>query len=66
MVTTITISEDVKNDLIEFGSKGEIYNQVLRKILNDVKERQLEIILMDDKDCVPIEAALERAKKRWQ
>jgi len=66
MNTTISISEDVKKEIIKFGAKGETYNQILRRILDNAKERQLQELLMDEKDCVPIDDALKRAKKRWQ
>ncbi|MBS3108220.1 hypothetical protein J4468_04915 [Candidatus Woesearchaeota archaeon] len=66
MNTTISISKDLRDNLIEFGSKGETYDQILRRILDNAKERQLQELLMDEKDCVPIEDALKRAKARWQ
>ena len=66
MNTTISISDDVKKDIIEFGSKNETYDQILKRILKSFKERQLQELLMDDTDCIPIKEALARAKNRWQ
>ena len=66
MNTTIAISTDIREDIKEFGSKGETYDEILRKLLNNAKERQLQELLMDESDCIPIEDALKRAKKRWQ
>ena len=66
MNTTIAISDDIRDEIKEFGSKGETYDQILRKLLASAKERQLQELLMDESDCVPIGQALERAKKRWR
>jgi len=66
MNTTISISKEIKEELIEFGSKGETYNQILTRILDSAKQRQLQDLLMTEHNCVPIEDALARAKKRWQ
>ena len=66
MNTTISISEETRDEIREFGSKGETYDEILERLLKSAKERQLQELLMDEKGCVPIEDALERAKKRWQ
>ncbi len=65
MNTTIAISEDTKDMIKEFGNKGETYDEILTKLLNSAKDRQLHDLLMDTKGTVPIKDALERAKKRW-
>ncbi len=65
MTTTIAVSETVRDQLKEFGNKGETYDEVLSRLLNSARERQLQELLMDTTNCVPIEEALSRAKKRW-
>lgn len=65
MNTTIAISTDIREQLKEFGTKGETYDEILAKLLTSAKERQLQELLMDTTNCVPIEEALSRAKKRW-
>lgn len=66
MNTTIAISAETKEGIMEFGSKGETYDEILERLLKSARERQLQELLMDEKDCVPVEEALERARKRWQ
>lgn len=66
MATTIAVSTDIRNQLKEFGSKGETYEDILVRLIHNAKERQLQELLMDTSNCVPIEEALSRAKKRWQ
>ena len=63
MNTTISISKDVRNGIIEFGSKNETYDQILKRILKSVKERQLQELLMNETDCITIEEARKRLKK---
>ena len=66
MNTTIAVSSEVRDQIKEFGKKGERYDEILARLLNSAKERQLQELLMDEKDTTPIEVALDKAKKRWQ
>lgn len=65
MNTTISISKETKQHIIEFGNKGETYNEILERILASVKERQIQAILMNEKNTIPIKEAIDKAKKRW-
>ena len=64
--TTIAVSAEIRDQIKEFGNKGETYDEVLARLLNSAKERQLQELLMDETNCVTAEEALSRAKKRWQ
>lgn len=66
MNTTICVSKDMRDKIKEFGNKGDTYTDILEKLYKSAKERQLQDLLMDESNCVPIEDALKRAKKRWQ
>jgi hypothetical protein len=66
MNTTIAIPNELRDQLKEFGSKGETYGDILERLLNSAKERQLQELLMDETNCVPVSEALARAKKKWQ
>ncbi|MAG45622.1 MAG: hypothetical protein CMH63_02515 [Nanoarchaeota archaeon] len=66
MNTTISITRQVQEQITEFGTKGETYNDILARILNRAKERQIQEILMDEKGTVTVKEALAEAKKRWQ
>jgi len=64
--TTIAITQKVKEEMSEFGNKGETYSDIIMKLVTSAKERQLDDILYNEEDSIPIEEALENAKKRWQ
>jgi len=66
MSTTMAVSEEVKEELKSFGSKGETYDDILRKIIEVAKERQLEVLLMDESNTDSMNNALKRAKSKWQ
>ena len=64
--TTIAITKDLKNRIVEFGNKGETYSQILERLLKSAIERQLHDILMNEEGTISIEEALAKAKKKWQ
>ena len=66
MNTTISISSEVRDKIKEFGNKGDTYTDILNKLYESAKQRQLQDLLMDTSNCIPIEDALKRAKKKWQ
>jgi hypothetical protein len=66
MNTTIAISTGIREQIKEFGNKGETYDEILARLLQSAKDRQLQELLMNTEDCVKIDEAIERAKKRWQ
>ena len=66
MNTTISITKEIRDKIKEFGSKGDTYSDILEKLYESAKQRQLNDLLMDQTGCVPIEDAINRAKKRWQ
>jgi predicted CopG family antitoxin len=66
MSTTIAISNEIREQLKEFGTKGETYNEILARLIKSAKERQLQELLMSTEDCITIDQAIKRAKKKWQ
>tara|TARA_Y100000034_G_C6577300_1_gene250385 strand:- start:197 stop:400 length:204 start_codon:yes stop_codon:yes gene_type:complete len=66
MNTTISISKENKKQIMEFGNKGETYDEILGRVLNSAKERQLQELLMDEKDTISVRDALDEAKRKWQ
>jgi len=65
-MTTIALPNELKDQLQEFGSKGEKYSDIIGRLLKCAKERQLQEILLSEEDCIPIEDALKRARAKWQ
>lgn len=64
--TTIAIPKQIKQEIMEFGNKGETYSDIILKLLKSAKQRQLQDLLMSEDNTIPIEDALENAKKKWQ
>lgn len=63
--TTIAIPKNLKEQMQEFGSKGETYSEIIARLIKSAKERQLHDILMDEKGFIPIEEAIKEAEKKW-
>ena len=66
MVSTMAVSEKVKEEIKSFGVKGETYDAILRKLVEIAKEKQLQMLLMDESNTDSVANALERAKAKWQ
>ena len=64
--TTIAISNEIKEQIKEFGNKGETYSQILTKLIASAKKRQLQELLMSEEDTIPIDEAIKNSKRRWQ
>ena len=64
--TTISVSNEIKEKIKEFGNKGETYSDVIERLVKSARERQLHDLLMDEENTIPVEKALQNAKKRWQ
>lgn len=63
--TTIAVSSYVRDMIKEFGNKGETYSEVISRLLESAKKRQLQDLLMDEEDTIPIDEAISNSKKRW-
>jgi len=61
--TTITVSKSVKEQLKEFGNKGETYSEILAKLIESAKKRQLHDLPMNEEDSISIDEAIKNAKK---
>jgi len=64
--TTIAISNEIKELIKEFGNKGETYSDIIKRLLESAKERQLHDLLMNEEGTISIGDALENAKKQWR
>lgn len=63
--TTIAITNEIKDKLREFGNKGETYSEILARILESARKRQLHDLLMNEEGTVSIGEARKRLDKRW-
>jgi predicted CopG family antitoxin len=64
--TTIAISNKIRDEIKEFGNKGETYSEIIAKLIVSAKKRQLHDLLMNEEDTISIEEAIENSKKKWQ
>lgn len=63
--TTIAVSNKIKEEIKEFGSKGETYSEILARLLASARKRQLHDLLMNEEGTIPIEEAIVESKKKW-
>jgi len=66
MNTTISIPKELCERIKEFGYKGETYSDIISRLYDSAKERQLHDLLMDEKGTISVEEALKKAKTKWQ
>ena len=64
-ITTIQLSTDMKEKIASFGTKGESYEVILRRIYSLAIKEQLREFLMSEEGFVPIEEAIKEADKKW-
>ena len=64
-ITTIQLSKETKDKISSFGTKGESYDAILKRIYSLAVKEQLKDFLMSDEGFLPIEEAIEEADKKW-
>ena len=64
--TTIALTREAKEKMQEIGYKGESYSNLIIRLVESAKKRQLHDFLMNEEGCIPIEQAIKNAKdKKW-
>lgn len=66
MTSTIQLSKETKDLLGSFGTKKETYEDIIKRVYALAVKEQLREFLMSSENTIPIEEAIERAKKRWR
>lgn len=64
--TTIAITREIQEEIRGFGSKGETYSEIIARLIESAKTRQLHDLLMNEEYTVSIEEAIDSSKKRWR
>jgi len=64
-ITTIQLSKETKDKISSFGTKGESYDEILKRIYSLAVKEQLKEFLMSDEGFIPIEDAIKEADKKW-
>ena len=63
--TTIQLSTEIRDKISSFGSKGESYDEILRRIYELAVKDQLREFLMSDEGYISIEEARKELNKKW-
>ena len=66
MASTISISNEMKDNLKNLGRAGESYEDVIKRMYELTKKQILLHYLYDDKECISIDEAIKEAKEKWQ
>ncbi len=64
-ISTIQLSKEIKKKISSFGSKGESYDDILKRIYSMAVKEQLRNFLMSDEECITIEEARKELDKKW-
>jgi predicted CopG family antitoxin len=65
MITTISISTELKEKLRNLGRTGDSYEDVIRRMYDVTSKNLLLTYLYDTSDAVDINEAITEAKKKW-
>lgn len=63
--TTIAVTNEIRDKIKEYGNKGETYSEIIGKLLESAKKRQLQDLLMDDRNTISMKQARIEANKLW-
>ena len=64
-MTTIAILPELKERIQEFGNKGETYSQIIARLLESARKRQLHDLLMNEENTISIEEARKELNEKW-
>ena len=63
--TTIQLSREVKEQLASFGSKGDTFDIILRRVYAFAVKEQLREFLMSGEGFISIDEARKELDKKW-
>lgn len=63
--TTIALPKSLKDQMQEFGYKGETYSEIIARLIKSAKERQLHDLLMSEEGTISIDEARKELNKKW-
>lgn len=66
MATTIQISEETKQLVNTFGAKDDTYEDIIKRMYELAVKEQLREFLLSSEGTIPIDEAIQRAKKQWR
>lgn len=66
MASTIQLSKETKTLIGTFGMKEDTYEDIIKRMYKLAVKEQLREFLFSSENAMPIDEAIEKAKKRWQ
>ena len=66
MATTISLSQEMKENLKNLGRTGDSYEDVIRRMYEISKKQILLNYLYDTSESVSVDEAIREAKQQWQ
>ena len=64
-ITTIQLSKETRDKLSSFGTKGESYEVILKRIYSLAVKEQLREFLLSSEGTISIEEARKELDKKW-
>ena len=64
-ITTIQLSKETKDKIASFGTKGESYDEIIKRIYSMAVKEQLRDFLMSDEGFISIKEARRELDKKW-
>lgn len=64
-ITTIQLSKETKDKISSFGTKGESYDDILKRIYSFAVKEQLRAFLLSSEGTISIEEARKELNKKW-
>ena len=65
MMTTISISNEMKEKIRNLGRAGDTYEDIIQKMYDLTRKNLLLKYLYDESDSVTPDEAISEARKRW-
>lgn len=65
MKSTIQLSSETKRMISSFGSKGETFETIIKRIYNFAVKEQLRQFLMSSENCISLEEFKKEINKKW-
>tara|TARA_Y100000310_G_C20606498_1_gene775759 strand:- start:66 stop:275 length:210 start_codon:yes stop_codon:yes gene_type:complete len=65
MVTTIQLSNELKEKIASFGSKNETYEKIIERLYDMACKEHLREFLMDDKDTISLDEFEREINSKW-
>ena len=66
MNTTIQLSKETKNLIGSFGTKGDTYEEIIKRMYTLAVKEQLNEFLMSSDKTITLEEAKRKHAQKWQ